>query len=90
MTITTTLTNQAILLSCAPNAGSALRHGTGMPVSARLTGGLRRTERQWAPTGIAFVNAAIDGAYPQVDVDVDVPTTKKNYRVPLSIRERSS
>jgi len=88
MTITTTLTNQAILLSCAPNAGMALRHGTGMPVSAHLIGGLRRTERQWAPTGVVFVNAAIDGAYPQADVDV--PTTKKNHRVPLSIRERSS
>ncbi len=88
MTITTTLTNQGTLLSCAPEAGSALRHGTGMAVSAHLVGGPRRLERQWAPNGVVFANVAIDGAYPQVDVDV--PTIKKNDRVPLSIRERSS
>lgn len=88
MTITTTLMNQATLLSCAPQAGSALRHGTGTPVSAHMVGGLRRDERLWATTDVVFANAAIDGAYPQADVDV--PTIKKNHRVPLSIRERSS
>lgn len=88
MTITTTLTNQGTLLSCVPAAGSAPRHGSGMPVSAHLIGGLRRVERLWTTTDVDFANAALNGAYPQADVDV--PTIKKNHRVPLSIRERSS
>jgi hypothetical protein len=53
-----------------------------------MVGGLRRDERLWTTTDVVFANAAIDGAYPQADVDV--PTIKKNHRVPLSIRERSS
>ncbi len=89
MTITMTLTNQGTLLSCAPQAGSAQRQGTNLPVSAHMIGGLRRDERLWATTDVVFANAAaIVGAYPQVDVDV--PTIKKNHRVPLSPRERSS
>ena len=88
MTIIMTLTNQGTLLSCAPQAGSAQRPGTRLPVSAHMTSSTRREERQWATTDITLANAADFGAYPQVDVDV--PTIKKHNRVPLSPRERSS
>ncbi|MFI5614583.1 hypothetical protein [Amycolatopsis sp. NPDC051903] len=65
----------------------ASRQGTGVSTSAHL-GGLRRVdERTWTSVEVTLANAAFVGAYPQVEVDL--PTIKQ-FRVPLSIRERSS
>ncbi|GAA1022104.1 MULTISPECIES: hypothetical protein [Amycolatopsis] len=72
---------------------AAPRQGTGVSTFAPIDGtrrhvdGLRRIERNWAPAGITLATAAVVAAYPQVDVDL--PTIKQ-FRVPLSIRERSS
>ncbi|WP_406641385.1 hypothetical protein [Amycolatopsis sp. WGS_07] len=74
-------------------AATAPRQGTGVSTSAhfgetrRHIDGLRRIERNGTPVGITLASAAAVAAYPQVDVDL--PTIKQ-FRVPLSIRERSS
>ncbi|WP_326568593.1 hypothetical protein VSH64_43715 [Amycolatopsis rhabdoformis] len=74
----------------------ASRQGTGVSIPGSVTsahvGGFRRVEeRTWTPADVTvevtLAPAALVGAYPQVDVDQ--PTIKK-FRVPLSIRERSS
>ncbi|WP_033290333.1 hypothetical protein [Amycolatopsis jejuensis] len=64
---------------------STLRQDTGVFMAAHF-GGTRRVERTWTRDGIALASAAVV-AYPQVDADL--PTIKQ-FRVPLSIRERSS
>ena len=87
MIINSTLTNQGTGLSCAADAAPATRQGTGLPVSAHAIRGMRRDERRWTTSDIAFRNVAVLCGYSQVDVDV--PTVKQ-FRVPLSIRERSS
>ncbi|MBB4685927.1 hypothetical protein BJY18_003412 [Amycolatopsis jiangsuensis] len=62
----------------------AQRQGTG--VSAACFGAaLRRIERTWTPAGTTRVSAVV-AVDPQVDVDL--PTIKQ-FRVPLSLRERS-
>ena len=73
---------------------AAPRQGTDVSTSAHaLFGthplfGTHRVERSGGIFGINLVRtAAIVGAYPQVDADL--PTIKQ-FRVPLSIRERSS
>ncbi|MGW7537531.1 hypothetical protein [Amycolatopsis sp. NPDC054798] len=74
-------------------AAAAPRQGTGVSTFAHIDGtrrhndGLRRIERNGAPAGITLASAAVVAAYPQVDVDL--PTIKQ-FRVPLSLRERSS
>ncbi|MFE0025536.1 hypothetical protein [Amycolatopsis sp. NPDC059021] len=82
------LTNPGTLLSCAANTAQAQRQGTDVFVSAHAIRGTRRIERLWATVDTTFVTATAEaGAYPQVVVDL--PTIKQ-FRVPLSIRERSS
>ena len=83
-----TLTNQGTGLSCAEVISSAPRLGTGLPVSAHENRGMRRLGLRWATTDFTLrAPATVNAAYPQVEVDV--PTIKQ-FRVPLSIRERSS
>ncbi|MEV0069393.1 MULTISPECIES: hypothetical protein [unclassified Amycolatopsis] len=65
----------------------ASRQGTGVSTSAHFGGFRRIDERTWTAVEVTLANAALVGAYPQVDVDL--PTIKQ-FRVPLSIRERSS
>ncbi|MDT7803492.1 MAG: hypothetical protein QOI78_6925 [Actinomycetota bacterium] len=86
MTINLTLTNPGTRLSCAAEVAAASRPGTGVPASAHGIRGTRRVMRQWA-TGdvVVFGNEGVLAAYPQADL----PTVKQ-FRVPLSIRERSS
>ncbi|MEU5260426.1 hypothetical protein [Amycolatopsis sp. NPDC021455] len=85
MTINVTLTNPGTRLSCAAEAAVASRPGTGVSVSAHEIRGMRRVERRGA-TGVAvFGTQGVLAAYPQADL----PTIKQ-FRVPLSIRERSS
>ncbi|WP_275294922.1 hypothetical protein [Amycolatopsis sp. La24] len=87
------------LMQTNPGTGLSLcmtvdapRQGTGVSTFAHIDGtrrhidGLRRIERNGAPVGITLASAAVVAAYPQVDVDL--PTIKQ-FRVPLSIRERS-
>ncbi|MGW4490078.1 hypothetical protein ACWEOE_40465 [Amycolatopsis sp. NPDC004368] len=81
-----TLTNPGTGLSgCALIPAS--RQGIGVFTSAHVGGFRRIDERTWANTEVTLANAALVGAYPQVDADL--PTIKQ-FRVPLSIRERSS
>ena len=47
--------------------------------------GVRRVERRWATGVVVFGTQGVLAAYPQADL----PTIKQ-FRVPLSIRERSS
>ncbi|WP_020662294.1 hypothetical protein [Amycolatopsis benzoatilytica] len=73
-------------------APTAPRPGTGVSTVAHVDGtrrridGLRLIEGNGTPAGIALATAVV-AAYPQVDADL--PTIKQ-FRVPLSIRERSS
>jgi len=73
-------------------APTAPRPGTGVSSVAHVNGtqrridGLRHIGRTETPAGIALATAVV-AAYPQVDADL--PTIKQ-FRVPLSIRERSS
>ena len=85
MTINLTLTNPGTRLSCAAEVAVAQRPGTGMPVSAHEIRGMRRVERLWATGDVVFGTQGVDAAYPQADL----PTIKQ-FRVPLSLRERSS
>ena len=87
MTINMTLTNPGTLLSCAADAAAAQRQGTRVSVSAHEIRGLRRVERRWTTGDVVFGMARVLAVYPQADVDL--PTIKQ-FRVPLSIRERSS
>ncbi|WP_328444613.1 MULTISPECIES: hypothetical protein [unclassified Amycolatopsis] len=86
MTINLTLTNPGTRLSCAAEVAAAQRPGTGVPVSAHEIRGTRRVMRGWT-TGdvVVFGTEGVLAAYPQADL----PTIKQ-FRVPLSIRERSS
>jgi hypothetical protein len=86
MTINLTLTNPGTRLSCAAEAAAVQRPGTVLPVSAHELNGTRRVMRRWT-TGdvVAFVTEGVVAAYPQADLPVI-----KQFRVPLSIRERSS
>ena len=80
-----TLTNPGTRLSCAAEAAVASRPGTGVSVSAHEIRGMRRVERRWATGVVVFGTQGVLAAYPQADL----PTIKQ-FRVPLSIRERSS
>ncbi|MFB9688568.1 hypothetical protein [Amycolatopsis plumensis] len=88
MTINMTLTNPGTRLSCAAEVAAAQRPGTGVfagSVSAHEIRGMRRVSRRWATGVVVFGTQGVLAAYPQADL----PTIKK-FRVPLSIRERSS
>ncbi|RSM34687.1 hypothetical protein DMA12_47250 [Amycolatopsis balhimycina DSM 5908] len=85
MTINVTLTNPGTRLSCAAEVAAASRPGTGVSVSAHEIRGMRRVERRWATGVVVFGTQGVLAAYPQADL----PTIKQ-FRVPLSIRERSS
>ncbi|MBE8525532.1 hypothetical protein ILP97_50025 [Amycolatopsis sp. H6(2020)] len=85
MTINMTLTNPGTRLSCAAEVAAAQRPGTGVSVSAHGIRGMRRVERRWATGVVVFGTQGVLAAYPQADL----PTIKQ-FRVPLSIRERSS
>ncbi|MBE1498410.1 hypothetical protein H4696_005510 [Amycolatopsis lexingtonensis] len=85
MTINLTLTNPGTRLSCAAEVAAAQRPGTGVSVSAHEVRGMRRVERRWATGVVVFGTQGVLAAYPQADL----PTIKQ-FRVPLSIRERSS
>jgi len=80
-----TLTNPGTRLSCAAEVAAAQRPGTGVSVSAHEIRGMRRVERRWATGVVVFGTQGVLAAYPQADL----PTIKQ-FRVPLSIRERSS
>ncbi|MEV6880014.1 hypothetical protein [Amycolatopsis sp. NPDC051128] len=86
MTINMTLTNPGTRLLCAVEAAAVQRPGTGVSVSAHEVRGTRRVMRRWT-TGdvVVFGTGRVLAAYPQADL----PTIKQ-FRVPLSIRERSS
>ncbi|RJQ89340.1 hypothetical protein D5S19_04945 [Amycolatopsis panacis] len=64
----------------------APRPGTGVSAAARFGGDLRRTERTWSPDGSTHRFATVV-AYPRVGADLPIV---KQFRVPLSLRERSS
>jgi hypothetical protein len=85
MTINMTLTNPGTRLSCAVEVTAVQRPGTGVSVSAHEIRGMRRIERRWATGVVVFGTQGVLAAYPQADL----PTVKQ-FRVPLSIRERSS
>ena len=82
---TMTLTNPGTRLSCAAEVAAAQRPGTGVSVSAHGIRGVRRVERRWATGVVVFGTQGVLAAYPQADL----PTIKQ-FRVPSSIRERSS
>ena len=90
MTINMTLTNPGTRLSCAAEVAAAQRPGTGLFTStvfasAHEIRGVRRVSRRWATGVVVFGTQGVLAAYPQADL----PTIKQ-FRVPLSIRERSS
>jgi hypothetical protein len=85
MIINMTLTNPGTRLSCAAQTAAASRPGTDVSVSAHEIRGMRRVERRWATGVVVFGTQGVLAAYPQADL----PTIKQ-FRVPLSIRERSS
>ncbi|MEU4252803.1 hypothetical protein AB0F15_35910 [Amycolatopsis sp. NPDC026612] len=85
MTINMTLTNPGTRLSCAAEVAAAQRPGAGVPVSAHEVRGMRRVSRRRATGVVVFGTQGVLAAYPQADL----PTIKQ-FRVPLSIRERSS
>ncbi|MEU8637968.1 hypothetical protein AB0C38_37790 [Amycolatopsis sp. NPDC048633] len=82
---TMTLTNPGTRLSCATEVVAVQRPGTGLPVSAHEVRGMRRVERRWTTGDVVFGTQGVLAAYPQADL----PTIKQ-FRVPSSIRERSS
>jgi hypothetical protein len=85
MTINMTLTNPGTRLSCAAEAAAAQRPGTGVPVSAHGIRGTRRVMRRWTAGDVVFGTEGVLATVPQADL----PTIKQ-FRVPLSLRERSS
>lgn len=87
---TMTLTNPGTRLSCAAEVAVVQRPGTSafsnaVSVSAHEVRGMRRVERRWATGDVVFGTQGVLAAYPQTDL----PTIKQ-FRVPLSLRERSS
>jgi len=82
---TMTLTNPGTSLSCAAKVPAAQRPGIDVPVSAHEIQVMRRVERRWATGDVVFGTQGVLAAYPQADL-----STIKQFRVPLSLRERSS
>ena len=91
-----TLTNPGTRLSCAAEVAAAQRPGTGVFAGSACVNtvsvsaheeirGMRRVSRRWATGVVVFGTQGVLAAYPQADL----PTIKQ-FRVPLSIRERSS
>ncbi|EME53239.1 hypothetical protein [Amycolatopsis decaplanina] len=88
MTINMMLTNPGTRLSCVAEVPQAQRQGTFVPVSILAARGAKRFGLSWIAADETFSHAAtLGGAY--VNGDVDLPVIKQ-FRVPLSIRERSS
>lgn len=88
MTINMTLTNPGTRLSCITEVPQAQRQGAVMPVSVLSARGTQRLNRRWAATDETFTHATVlGGGYSKVGVDLPVI---KQFRVPLSIWERSS
>ncbi|WP_020633832.1 hypothetical protein [Amycolatopsis alba] len=88
MTIKMMLTNPGTRLSCVAEVPQAQRQGTFMPVSILAARGTQRFDLSWIAADETFTHAAaLGGAY--VNGGVDLPVIKQ-FRVPLSIRERSS
>jgi len=91
MIINMTLTNPGTRLSCAAEVAAAQRPGTGLFAGTVFASaheeirGMRRVSRRWATGVVVFGTQGVLAAYPQADL----PTIKQ-FRVPLSIRERSS
>ncbi len=88
MTINMMLTNPGTRLSCIAEVPQAQRQGTFMPVSILSARGTERLNRRWVTADETFAHTAVfGGGYTQGAVDLPVI---KQFRVPLSIRERSS
>ncbi|MFC3448858.1 hypothetical protein [Amycolatopsis speibonae] len=88
MTINKMLTKPGTRLSCVAEVPQAQRQGTFMPVSILAARGTRRLDLSRIAADETFTHAAaFGGAY--VNGGVDLPVIKQ-FRVPLSIRERSS
>ncbi len=88
MTIKMTLTQPGTRLSCVAEVPQAQRQGTFMPVSILAARGTQRLDLSRIAADETFAHAAaFGGAY--VNGGVDLPVIKQ-FRVPLSIRERSS
>lgn len=88
MTIKMMLTNPGTRLSCVAEVPQAQRQGTFMPVSILAARGGQRLDLGRIAADETFAHAAaFGGAY--VNGGVDLPVIKQ-FRVPLSIRERSS
>jgi len=82
------LMNPGTRLSCVAEVPQAQRQGTFVPVSILAARGTQRLNLSWIATDETFAHAATSGgAYAKGGVDL--PVIKK-FRVPLSIRERSS
>ncbi|WP_414940183.1 hypothetical protein [Amycolatopsis sp. cmx-11-51] len=89
MTIKMMLTNPGTRLSCVAEVPQAQREGTLMPVSILAARGVQHVDLSRIAVDETFTHAAaFVGAY--VNGGVDLPVIKKQFRVPLSIRERSS
>ncbi|MEU3628467.1 hypothetical protein BS329_40940 [Amycolatopsis coloradensis] len=88
MTIKMMLTNPGTRLSCVAEVPQAQRQGAFMPVSILAARGGQRIDLSRIAADETFAHAtAFGGAY--VNGGVDLPVIKQ-FRVPLSIRERSS
>ncbi|UMP01642.1 hypothetical protein [Amycolatopsis sp. EV170708-02-1] len=88
MTINMMLTNPGTRLSCVAEVPQAQRQGTFVPVSILAARGTQRFDLGRIAADETFSHAAaFGGAYENGGVDLPVI---KQFRVPLSIRERSS
>ncbi|MEV6908357.1 hypothetical protein [Amycolatopsis sp. NPDC051071] len=88
MTINMMLTNPGTRLSCVVEVPQAQRQGAFAPVSILAARGTLRLNRRWVTADETIAHAtAFGGGYSLVAVDLPVI---KQFRVPLSIRERSS
>ncbi|ANN20303.1 hypothetical protein SD37_35055 [Amycolatopsis orientalis] len=88
MRINMMVTKPGTRLSCVAEVPQAQRQGAFMPVSILAARGTQRLNRRWVTADETFTHTAVfGGAY--VNGGVDLPTIKQ-FRVPLSIRERSS
>lgn len=88
MRINMKLTNPGTRLSCVAEVPQAQRQGAFMPVSILAARGTQRLNRRWVTADETFMHAAaFGGAY--LNGGVDLPVIKQ-FRVPLSKRERSS
>ncbi|MEV7555801.1 hypothetical protein AB0N89_39810 [Amycolatopsis sp. NPDC089917] len=82
------LMNPGTRLSCVAEVPQAQRQGTFVPMSILAARGTQRLNLTWIAADETFTHAAaLGGAY--VNGGVDLPVIKQ-FRVPLSIRERSS